>query len=33
MGISKDMMIPEVDDIVGAATMLSLGEGGQIIFV
>jgi peroxiredoxin family protein len=33
MGISKEMLIPEVDDIVGAATMLSLGEGGQIIFV
>ncbi len=33
MGISKDMLIPEVDDIVGAATMLGLGEGGQIIFV
>jgi peroxiredoxin family protein len=33
MGISKDMLIPEVDDIVGAATMLSLGEGGQIIFI
>ncbi len=33
MGISKDKLIPEVDDIVGAATMLELGEGGQIIFV
>jgi peroxiredoxin family protein len=33
MGISKDSLIPEVDDIVGAATMLSLGEGGQIIFI
>ena len=33
MGVSKDMLIPEVDDIVGAATMLELGEGGQIIFV
>jgi peroxiredoxin family protein len=33
MGISKDMLIPEVDDIVGAATMLELGEGGQIIFI
>src|SRR5271157_5864341 len=32
MGVSKDMLIPEVDDIVGAATMLELGEGGQIIF-
>jgi peroxiredoxin family protein len=33
MSISKDMLIPEVDDIVGAATMLELGEGGQIIFI
>jgi peroxiredoxin family protein len=33
MGINKDMLIPEVDDIVGAATMLELGEGGQIIFI
>jgi peroxiredoxin family protein len=33
MGISKETMIPEVDDIVGAATMLELGEGGQIIFI
>lgn len=33
MGIKKEMLIPEVDDIVGAATMLSLGEGGQIIFI
>ena len=33
MGVSKDSLIPEVDDIVGAATMLSLGEGGQIIFI
>jgi len=33
MGVNKDMLIPEVDDIVGAATMLELGEGGQIIFI
>lgn len=33
MGITKEMLIPEVDDIVGAATMLELGEGGQIIFI
>jgi peroxiredoxin family protein len=33
MGIKKEMLIPEVDDIVGAATMLELGEGGQIIFI
>jgi peroxiredoxin family protein len=33
MGINKDLLLPEVDDIVGAATMLELGEGGQIIFI
>ncbi len=33
MGVGRDMLIPEVDDVVGAATMLELGEGGQIIFV
>jgi peroxiredoxin family protein len=33
MGIAKDTFIDEVDDVVGAATMLSLGEGGQIIFI
>jgi len=33
MGTPKETLIPEVDDVVGAATMLSLGEGGQIIFI
>jgi peroxiredoxin family protein len=33
MGINKETMIPEVDDVVGATTMLELGEGGQIIFI
>ncbi len=33
MGIKKEMLVPEVDDVVGAATMLGLGEGGQIIFI
>jgi len=33
MGTTKEMLIPEVDDIVGAATMLELGQGGQIIFI
>jgi peroxiredoxin family protein len=33
MGISKEDFIPEVDDVVGATTMLELGEGGQIIFI
>lgn len=33
MGVSKEMLIDEVDDVVGAATMVSLGEGGQTIFI
>ena len=33
MGIKKETLVPEVDDIVGAATMLELGENGQIIFI
>jgi peroxiredoxin family protein len=33
MGIPREAMIQEVDDVVGAATMLELGEGGQIIFI
>ena len=33
MGTPKETLIDEVDDVVGATTMLSLGEGGQIIFI
>jgi peroxiredoxin family protein len=33
MGINKDDFISEVDDVVGATTMLELGQGGQIIFI
>lgn len=33
MGVPKEALIEEVDDVVGAATMISLGEGGQIIFI
>lgn len=33
MGVPKEALIEEVDDVVGAATMLQLGEGGQIIFI
>jgi peroxiredoxin family protein len=33
MGVPKESLIDEVDDVVGAATMLQLGEGGQIIFI
>src|SRR5208283_5123505 len=30
MGTTKEMLLPEVDDIVGAATMFELSEGAQI---
>ena len=33
MGTPKETLIDEIDDVVGAATMVSLGEGGQIIFI
>ncbi len=33
MGTPKETLIGEIDDVVGAATMISLGEGGQIIFI
>ena len=33
MGTPKETLIDEIDDVVGAATMISLGEGGQIIFI
>ena len=33
MGVPKDALIGEVDDVVGAATMLQLAEGGQIVFI
>jgi peroxiredoxin family protein len=33
MGVRKEDLIPEVDEIVGAATFLQLSEGGQIIFI
>ena len=33
MGTPKETLIDEVDDVVGAATMVSLSEGGQIIFI
>ena len=29
MGTTKEMLIPEVDDIMGAATMIELSEGGR----
>jgi peroxiredoxin family protein len=33
MGTPKEALIDEIDDVVGAATMVSLGEGGQTIFI
>ncbi len=33
MGTPRETLIDEIDDVVGAATMVSLGEGGQIIFI
>jgi len=33
MGTTKEMLLPEVDDIVGAATMLELSDKAQIIFI
>jgi len=33
MGMKKEDLVPEVDDIVGASTFLQLSENGQTIFV
>ena len=33
MGIPKESLIDEIDDVVGAATTVSLGEGGETIFI
>ena len=33
MGIKKEDLIPEVDDIVGAATFLELSEGATTLFI
>ena len=33
MGTPRESLIDEIDDVVGAATMVSLGEGGQTIFI
>jgi peroxiredoxin family protein len=32
-GVTKEDLIPEVEDVIGAATFLQLSEGGQIIFI
>ncbi len=33
MGIKESDLIPEVEDVVGASTFLSIAEGGQVIFI
>ena len=33
LGIGKDDLIPEVDDIIGASTFLQLSEGAQTLFI
>lgn len=33
MGMGKDDLIPEVDDIVGAASFLEMSHGGQTLFI
>jgi len=33
MGLRREDFIPEVDDVVGAATFIQLSEGGQVIFI
>ncbi|MEM1943210.1 MAG: DsrE/DsrF/DrsH-like family protein [Candidatus Caldarchaeum sp.] len=33
MGLKKEDFIPEVDDVVGAATFIQLSDGGQVIFI
>jgi peroxiredoxin family protein len=33
LGVKKDDLIPEVDDVIGASTFLQLSEGGQTLFI
>jgi peroxiredoxin family protein len=33
LGVSKEDLIPEVDDVIGASTFLQLSEGGQTLFI
>lgn len=33
MGVAREDLLPEVEDVVGAASMLEFGEGGQTIFI
>lgn len=33
MGVARDDLVPEVEDVVGAATFLEIAQGGQTIFI
>jgi peroxiredoxin family protein len=33
LGVTKEDLIPEVDDVIGASTFLQLSEGGQTLFI
>ncbi len=33
LGVKKEDLIPEIDDVVGAATFLQMSEGGQTLFI
>jgi peroxiredoxin family protein len=33
MGVKKEEFVPEVEDVVGAASFIGMSEGGQIIFI
>lgn len=33
MGVTRDDLIPEVDDVVGAASFLAMAEGAQTLFI
>jgi peroxiredoxin family protein len=33
MGVRKEDFVPEVEDVVGAATFIGMSEGGQVIFI
>jgi peroxiredoxin family protein len=33
MGMKKEDLVPEVEDVVGAATFIGMSEGGQVMFI
>lgn len=33
MGVTREQLIPEVDDVVGAASFLAMAEGAQTLFI